>query len=101
LQSNYPAEFAREQGFTPADWLSCLPGAVRGRAWQLVGPGHAQIELDGGQLNLRWHELEPRRIALARLPRLAVSYQFDAAVSEASRVAFMKYFDLYTQRGGG
>jgi hypothetical protein len=101
LQADYPASFTREQGFTPADWLSCVPGAVRGRSWQLVEPGHAVIDLDGGQLTLRWQVLEPVRIALMRMPRLAVSYDFDASVSEAARTAFMKYFDLYTQRGGG
>ena len=101
MQPDYPAHFTREQGFTDSDWLSCLPGAVRGRAWRMVGPGHAEVELDGGGLTLRWHTLEPRRIALVRLPRLEVSYHFDAAVSEATRLAFMKYFDLYMQRGGG
>jgi hypothetical protein len=101
LQSSYPADFTREQGFTDADWMSCLPGAVRGRPWQLVAPGHAVVELEGGALTLRWQVLEPRRIALAQLPRLSVSYHFDAAVSDAARLAFMKYFDLYTQRGGG
>jgi hypothetical protein len=101
LQPDYPADFTREQGFTEADWLSCLPGAVRGRSWQLIGLGLAEIELDGGRLTLRWQALEPRCIALVRLPRLSMSYHFDAAVSEAARIAFMKYFDLYMQRGGG
>jgi hypothetical protein len=101
LQPDYLADFTREQGFTEADWLSCLPGAVRGRAWRLVGPGHADVELDAGRLTLHWQALEPRRIALVRLPRLSVRYHFDAAVSEATRMVFMKYFDLYTQRGGG
>jgi hypothetical protein len=101
VQPDYPAHFTREQGFTDAAWLSCLPGAVRGRTWRLVGPGQAEVELDGGHLSLRWYTLEPRRIALVRLPRLSVSYHFDAAVSEATRVGFMKYFDLYMQRGGG
>ena len=33
-------------------------------------------------------------------PRLAISFRFNG-VDEATRQAFMRYFDLYTQRGGG
>jgi hypothetical protein len=98
---HYPARFEREQGFSTTDWLACLPGAVRGRAWRLVAEGQARIDLDGGQLVLSWQVLPPRRMALVALPRLAVSYEFDPGISEAARLEFMKYFDLYTQRGGG
>ena len=101
MQSSYAQAFEREQGFTEPAWLACLPGAVRGRPWRLVAPGLALIDLPGGVLRLGWQVLEPRRIALAALPRLAVSYNFEASISEADRLAFMKYFDLYTQRGGG
>ena len=44
--------------------------------------------------------MPPRQIALMRMPVLATHYRFDG-VSEADRQAFMKFFDLYTQRGGG
>ena len=93
-------EFEREQGFTEADWLRCLPGAVRGLALDLSEPGLALLPLDAGCFTLRWQVLPPRVIGLARLPRLAVRYRFEA-VAEAERVAFMRYFDLYTLRGGG
>ena len=42
----------------------------------------------------------PRRIALLSMPRLGVQFRF-SGIDEASRQAFMRYFDLYTQRGGG
>jgi hypothetical protein len=101
VQSHYAARFEREQSFSSTDWLACLPGAVRGRAWRLVAEGRAQIDLDGGQLTLSWQTLPPRRFTLVALPRLAVTYEFDASISEAARFEFMKYFDLYTLRGGG
>jgi hypothetical protein len=44
--------------------------------------------------------LPPRQIALVRIARLAVHYRVDG-VAEDQRLAFMRYFDLYTQRGGG
>jgi len=100
MQSHYPAEFSREQGFTEADWLNCLPGAVRGCALALPAPGQAVVTVGGGHLDLRWQALPPRQIALMRMPRLATHYRFDG-VGDAERHAFMKYFDLYTQRGGG
>jgi hypothetical protein len=49
---------------------------------------------------LRWTVLPPRQIAMIRMPRMAVVFAFDA-VDDAARAAFMRYFDLYMQRGGG
>jgi hypothetical protein len=100
VQSHYAASFGREMGCTEREWLSWLPGAVRGRALTL-GPGQAEVGIGSGRLQLRWRTLEPRAIGLARFARLAVQFDFDDAVDEASRQAFMRYFDLYMQRGGG
>jgi hypothetical protein len=58
------------------------------------------VAVGGGTLTLRWQVLPPRQIGLVRFVRLAVQYRFDG-VADDERHAFMKYFDLYTQRGGG
>ncbi|MBL8349731.1 MAG: hypothetical protein JNL87_05410 [Burkholderiaceae bacterium] len=100
MQSNYPAEFDREQGFSEADWLRCLPGAVRGAPIDLTSPGQARVALREGTLTLCWQVLPPRQIGLVRFVRLAVHYHFDGVVDD-ERQAFMKHFDLYMQRGGG
>ncbi len=100
MQSHYPAEFRREQGFTEADWLSCLPGATRGAALSFPAPGQASVPVGNGHLHLAWQVMPARQIALMRMPVLATHYRFDG-VDEADRLAFMKFFDLYTQRGGG
>lgn len=100
MHGPYPAEFRREQGFTEADWLATLRGAVRGCPLARPAPGEAVVEVCAGRLHLHWTVLPPRQIALVRLPRLAVHFRFDG-VDEAARQAFMKYFDLFTQRGGG
>lgn len=100
MQSGYPASFTREQGFSEADWLSCLPGAVRGRPWRRPRDGQAEVDIDDGRLHLAWQPLAPRQIALIRIPRMAVSYRFEG-VGDDAREAFMKYFDLFMQRGGG
>lgn len=100
MQADYAASFGREMGCTEREWLSWLPGAV-GRHALALGPGRADVGIGSGQLQLRWQTLEPRAIGLARFPRLAVQFDFDDAVDEASRRAFMRYFDLYMQRGGG
>ena len=100
MQGHYPDEFHREQGFTEADWLSGLPGAVRGCPLVIGRPGHATVQVGAGTLHLSWQVMPPRRIALMRMPVLATHYRFDG-VAEAERQAFMKFFDLYTQRGGG
>ena len=100
MLADYPAEFRREQGLTERDWLRCLPGAVRGHTLDLARPAEARVQIGRGTLTLRWQTLPPRSVALMRMPRLAVDYRFDA-VSDDQRLAFMRYFDLYTLRGGG
>lgn len=97
-----PVAFEREQGFTENEWQRCLPGAVGPHALALPAPGQAMVTLaDGlGTMHLEWTVLPPRRIALLSLPRLRVGFRFDGVPAEARR-AFMRHFDLYTQRGGG
>ncbi len=84
---------------TEAEWLQWLPRAVGEHPRELRGQS-ALVLLGPGQLQLSWHVLPPRVIALMRLPRLALRFAF-TSVPEAERHAFMKRFDLYTQRGGG
>lgn len=95
--------FEREHGDTEAGWLRCLPGAVGPHALHLPAPGQAVVTLLQGQgtLSLHWQVLPDRQIALVRLPRLRVRYAFSAEVPAAEREAFMRYFDLFTRRGGG
>ncbi len=95
-----PLRFEREQGFTDADWQRCLPGAVGAHPLDLSQPGQALVQIGAGHLYLRWQVLAPRQIALMRMPRLQVQYHFDG-VTDGERVAFMRFFDMYTQRGGG
>jgi hypothetical protein len=92
--------FEREQGCTEAEWLSWLPGAVRGHALHLRAPGHAQVMIGAGRLELDWTVLPPRQIALIRMPRLRVGFRF-VDVDGETRSRFMQYFDLFLQRGGG
>ena len=99
MQSAYAQSFDREMACTQADWLRWLPAAVGGREWQLAGDG-ATVAIGAGQLRLAWSAGPARTIALVRLPRLLVSFRFEG-VSAADRLAFMKRFDLYMQRGGG
>ena len=100
MQSHYAADFTREQGSTEADWLRWLPGAVREQALSFPGAGLARVAIGAGELQLDWHALPARQIGLARFPRLMVHFCF-VDVGDAERHAFMKYFDLYMQRGGG
>lgn len=101
MQPAHPPEFSREHGCTEAEWLAWLPAAVNGRPWQQPAPGQARVPLAGGALHLAWQPLPERRIALVRLPRLQVHYRFEPGIADAERQAFMRYFDLYLQRGGG
>ena len=91
--------FEREYGCTETEWLRWLPGAVRDQAMNL-NPGQAHVAIASGHLQLVWTVLPPRQIAMVRLPRMTVSFVFIGVGNEA-RADFMRYFDLYLQRGGG
>ena len=99
MQSYYPSSFEREMGCTEREWLSWLPGAVREHALTLSA-GQAVVAIGTGRLLLQWQTLPPRQIALARFPRLAVSFSFEG-LDDAAHLSFMRHFDLYMQRGGG
>jgi hypothetical protein len=99
LQSHYPFEFEREMGCTAGELRGWLPGASRGAAIEWL-PHGARMALGPGTVTIDWSEREPRRIALITLPRLAVRFRAEG-VDTAAWHAFMRHFDLYTQRGGG
>jgi len=99
MQSFYPETFERDMACTEAEWLLWLPRAVGDHAYALDA-GSARVALGGGELRLQWQVQAPRVIALLRLPRLALRFEF-RGLDAGQRLAFMKRFDLYTQRGGG
>lgn len=99
MQPDYPASFERDTGGTEAEWLGRLPGACGPHALTL-GERRARVDIAGGSLSLDWAPLPPRQIALMRMPRMAVRFRFEG-LGDTERERFMRYFDLYMQRGGG
>jgi hypothetical protein len=99
MQSAYAEQFDREMGCTEAEWLGWLPAAIGEYAWTRDGAS-AVVQLSAGSLRLDWRAGEPRVIALMRMPRLHVGFRFEGLDAD-QRLAFMKRFDLYMQRGGG
>lgn len=86
-------------GFAEADLRACLPGALGGRPIEW-GADAATVQLSPGSVTRSWTPLPPRRIALLSIPRLRVRFEARDLDAVAWR-AFMRHFDLYTQRGGG
>ena len=76
MQSAYAERFEREMGCTEAEWLMWLPAAIGERPWE-QGVATAHVKIDGGSLTLRWRTGEPRVIALIRMPRLHVTFEFE------------------------
>lgn len=97
--AHYPAHIERDMGCTEAEWLRALPAAMGDVPWRQEG-AVVLATLGDGCLRITWHQGEPRVIALMRMPRLHVVFDFQD-VDELARRAFMKRFDLYMQRGGG
>lgn len=99
MQSHYPEQFERDMACTQTEWLAWLPQAVGEYAWRIDGQT-AHVQLAQGSLLLTWQVLPPRTIALLRLPRLGVRFEFTQTHAQ-ERQQFMRRFDLTTQRGGG
>jgi hypothetical protein len=101
MQAHYPLVFEREMGCTADELRTWLPGASGDRAiaWRHDG-ADVVLDDDSARVAIDWRALEPRRIALLTMPRLHVRFAA-SGVDEAAWQAFMRHFDLYTQRGGG
>ena|SRR5438105_4370204 len=99
MQSAYAQRFEREMACTENEWLMGLPAAIGEHAWQRDGAA-VKVRIGAGSLELDWRAGELRVIAQVRLPRLHVAFRF-VGLDAAQRLAFMKRFDLYMQRGGG
>lgn len=92
--------FEREYGCTESEWLRWMPAATQGQPCHSPEPRTLGVALAGGMLWLRWQALEPRAIALMRMPRLQVHFAYEG-VAAAERIAFQQGFDLRLLRGGG
>ena len=99
MQAFYAASFDREMGGTEKEGLGWLPDAMGSHPYQQVVQA-LTARIESGQLIVSWRVAEPRVVALARIPRLLVSFRF-TGLDEAQRYRFMKRFDLFMQRGGG
>ena len=89
----------REMGCTRADLLAWLPGAVRGARFE-VEADLIRVEYAGGEVRIRTAPAAERRLGELSLPVLHVSIRF-AGIDAGAREEFLKYFDLFTRRGGG
>ncbi len=92
-------------GFTAADFVSCLPEAFRPAVAEPEvsrdkASGTLSVQLESGVAYLRWHALPPRAIALMRVPRLQVHFDF-SAIADEERQRVLARFDLGMLRGGG
>ena len=99
MQSFYAEQFDREIGCTEVEWLASVARAPANHPHQFTDRA-LSVQIGTGQLHLSWQVGEPRVIALARIPRLLVHFAF-SNLDDTQRLAFMKHFDLYMQRGGG
>ena len=99
MQSAYAERFDREMGCSEAEWLMWLPAAIGAHPWTRDGDS-ATVRVGPGTLRLDWRAGPERAIAQVRLPRLHVGFRFDGLDAQ-QRLAFMKRFDLFMQRGGG
>jgi hypothetical protein len=99
VQSSYPEAFERDVGYSDTEWRTAIVRAVAQYPIHIQGAA-AHVQIGEGSLSLQWSPLPNRTIALLSMPRLAVSFKFKG-VGPDERYAFMRVFDLNTQKGGG
>jgi hypothetical protein len=105
MQAHYAVTFERDMGgFTVETFQGYLPGAFAPAplTWGTLDgtSGQASVALASGQAHVTWHALPPRTIALMKMHRVHVGFDF-TGVQEDERQRVMKRFDLVMLRGGG
>lgn len=75
-------------------------GALIGQAVVVPDSGALRLCLGWGVLEVQTEVLPPHRIALLRVPQLAVRFRYDPSLQDQAR-AWIAHFDRHTQRGGG
>ena len=89
----------REMGCTRAELMDWLPGAT-GKAPLRIDGDVVTVITHGGSVRISMQEKAPRRMGSIALPVLAVTFCF-RDLDEGTRADFLRFFDLYTRRGGG
>ncbi len=95
--------FRRVMGCNASELAAWLPRALPGASLAIeadAAGGSCRASFSDGELLIEWRCLEPRRIALLRLPQLDVGFCY-SGLEPARRAAIQSYFDRATQRGGG
>lgn len=93
------SNFTKEMGVTHDDFFRLLPRAMGDTPYTIEGL-KVVGQLSAGSVSIELGEQQVRRIALMAIPYAEVSFLFDG-VSDDERAAFMAFFDLRFQRGGG
>ena len=92
----------RQMGCTVDELLYWLPAATNEKVFQVSKKSDgALISFVEDGIELQVSVGIPRKIALLVIPVLHVTFEFGSNWSKLDTDAFMKRFDLYTQRGGG
>lgn len=94
------AGFSRDMGLTHADFWRYLPAAVGTNRWKRISDTAVKVYIGSGRLLIDLGPEGERRIANIRLPRTEVKFLFHEVTPE-EQTAFLTYFDLRFQRGGG
>lgn len=95
--------FTRTMGCSGSEFAGWLQRALPDATLTIeadASRGSCRASFADGALLIEWHALEPRRIALLKVPQLEVRFSY-SGLELARREAIQIYFDRATQRGGG
>ena len=89
-------------GCSAAELLGWLPRALPGAVLELESDseaGYCRASFEDGYLLIEWRVLEPKQIAMLRVPRLNACFTY-SEFEDSRRQQVQTYFDRATQRGG-
>jgi len=92
-------EYTDDMGLTHADFYRLVPSAMGEHPHRIEGMT-VYGEVFNGTVEITLGAQQERRIALMRIPHVAVSFHF-RGVTQEEQATFKTYFDLRFQRGGG
>ena len=102
-EQDVSSRFVRNMGCSAEELLRWLPVSFPGATLKVgrnLSSGWCKAVYPDGVLGLQWRVLEPRQIALLRIPQLEVEFAY-TDLSPERRREVQEFFDRTTHRGGG
>ncbi len=95
-----PGFVVRDTGLSRDDLYRVLPAFLADRPYAIDDEGVIRTPVGAGQVTIRPGPQTERRIAMLRLPAMALEFEFTGC-TDSEQAAFLMRFERSYQKGGG